>query len=96
VKAILSDVMPKAKKIFLLHERRETWRVRIAGKTRGFCLQCEAETVWLSGAEAAQFAGLTEREIFRLAETDSKIHFRENEAGILLVCEKSLPETGAG
>ena len=81
--------MPKAKKIFLLHERRETWRLRIAGKTSGFCPQCEAETVWLSGLQAAQFSGLSEREIFRLTE-NARIHFQDNKEGSLLVCQNSL------
>ena len=89
MKAILNDVMAKAKKIFLLHERRETWRVRVKSKTCGFCPQCEAETVWLTGTQATRFSGLTEREIFRLTE-NARVHFQENDEGLLLICRKSL------
>jgi hypothetical protein len=93
VKAILSDVMAKAKKIFLLCERRETWRVRLDQKRRGFCPSCNKETIWLTVAEAARFSASSEREIFRLAES-GKIHFRENETRILLICRKALEESG--
>ena len=81
--------MTKAKKILLLHERRETWRVRFDKNRRAFCRRCAAETVWLTGAQAARLSGLTEREIFRLADS-GKTHFAETGSGLLLICETSL------
>ncbi len=86
--------MPKAKKIFLLHERRETWRVRFGKTRREFCGQCQKETIWLTVAEAARVSDLSERAIFRFAE-DEKIHFKETDSGLLLVCGSSL-ETFCG
>ena len=82
--------MSKAKKLFLLHERRETWRLRISSpKQQGRCGQCGKEVEWLPAAAAALVLGITEREIFRLAERGS-IHFAESEAGSMLVCIGSL------
>lgn len=81
--------MPKAKKILLLQEKRETWRVRFVTGRRGFCPACETDTIWLNKSEAARFSSLTGRENFRLTE-NAQIHFRENDAGILLFCRKSL------
>lgn len=81
--------MSKAKKIFLLHERRETWRVRLEKMRRAFCEQCREETIWLTGAKAALIFDLSEREIFHLAENE-RIHFTESDSKLLLVCERSL------
>lgn len=81
--------MPKSKKFFLLHERRETWRVRFEKKRHAFCEKCQGETIWLTCAEAALASGSSEREIFRLAENAS-IHFAETGSGLLLVCDCSL------
>ena len=78
--------MAKAKKLFLLHEKRETWRVRIHRKMRyAMCPECQKEVAWLTCAEAAGNLGLTEREVFRLAE-QGEIHSAESDEGRLLVC----------
>ena len=78
--------MAKAKKLFLLREKRETWRVRIDNKLRyGMCPDCQEEVRWLTCAGAAKELGLREREVFRLAEK-AEIHFAESEDGRLLIC----------
>ena len=85
--------MAKAKKLFLLREKRETWRVRIDKKVRSaLCPECQQEVAWVTCAEAARNLGLTEREVFRLAE-QGEIHFAESDEGRLLVCRFSLDQS---
>ena len=43
--------------------------------------------------EAAALAGLTAREVYRLAEAGS-IHFAETADGLLLICPRLLPLRG--
>lgn len=88
----LSNVMGKAKKLFLLREKREIWRVRIGKKVHtAMCPECRQEVHWLSGAEAAKVSDLPLGEIFRLAER-GEIHFAESDVGLLVVCQRSLGE----
>jgi hypothetical protein len=82
--------MAKARKIFLLRERRETWRMRTSRETcRARCPNCNEVVGWLTVAEAARTARLTELEVFRLAENGG-IHYAESEAGSLFICGRSL------
>lgn len=82
--------MSGAKKIFVLHEHRETLRLRVSRKRRrGVCPQCLREVEWLTAVEAAQFLGVSEREVFRLVENDN-VHFLEVELESLLICRRSL------
>lgn len=81
--------MPKEKKFFLLHERRETWRIRLEKNRRGFCEPCLEETAWLTAAEAASISDLSEREIYRLAE-NGRLHFAESDTRLLFFCRRSL------
>ena len=84
--------MAKAKKLFLLHEKRETWRVRIDEKLRyAMCPECQEEGTWLTCAEAAKVSDFSEREVLRLAES-GQIHCAESEAGLLVVCRRSLDQ----
>ena len=85
----LADAMSKAKKLFLVRERRETWRFRIEKSRYGYCDQCENETVWLTVVEAAQIAGITDREVFQLANT-TRIHHMESDSGAFMICDRSL------
>jgi hypothetical protein len=86
--------MAKAKKILLLTERREIFRLRISRQHgRQVCPVCEEEVGWLTGAEAAKLSNRSEREIFRLAE-NSGLHFAESEDGLLMVCGRSLGSSG--
>ena len=85
--------MAKAKKLFLLREKRETWRVRIDKKVHfAMCPECREEVTWLTCAEAARVSDLSERDVFRLTER-REIHFAESEAGSLRVCVRSLERT---
>ena len=82
--------MPKAKKLFLLHESRETWRLRLSSPApRGTCTKCGEIVDWLPAVVAALAFGMTEREVFRQAEEGS-IHFAESASGTMLVCVCSL------
>ena len=81
--------MSKSKKLFLVREKRETWRVRLEKNRCGFCDRCATETVWLTVAEAAQIAGITDREMFQLADTP-KIHHMESDSGAFMICDRSL------
>ena len=81
--------MSKAKKLFLVREKRETWRVRLKKNRYGFCDQCAKETVWLTVAEAARIAGISDREMFQLADR-AKIHHMDFDSGALMICDRSL------
>lgn len=60
-----------------------------AAINRVVCHLCEGKIPMLTSAEAAQFAGITSRQIFRLVET-GQLHFRETPDGLLLICFDSL------
>ena len=86
----LAEAMARAKKILLLHERRETLRLRFKRTQRsGRCAYCDAEVEWFTPLEAAEFLSLTEREVFRLVEA-GRFHLFESEVQSLLVCRRSL------
>ena len=85
--------MPKAKKIFLLNERRETWRIKLERSQKGFCERCGDEVVWLTARGSMQILKLSEREVVRLAE-QHVVHSLEDEAGFLLICRRSLQGFG--
>jgi hypothetical protein len=82
--------MAKAKTFLLLRERRETWRLRTKStQYLAACPECGEEVEWLTATSAAQATELTEREVFRLAES-GRIHFAESGSGQFLVCSRSL------
>lgn len=86
--------MPRAKKILLLHERRETVRLRLKRThCSGWCGHCVAEVEWFPTLEAAEFLNVSEREVFRLVEA-SRIHFLEADLYSLLICRRSLEGFG--
>ena len=86
--------MARAKKILLLHERRETVRLRFKRtQCSGWCAHCEAEVEWFPALEAAEFLSVSEREVFRLVEA-SRIHFLEFDLLSLLICRRSLEGLG--
>ena len=85
--------MSKAKKIFLLNERRETWRIRLRGQQKGYCPGCDQEVWWLTARASVEVLNMTEREVVRLAESDA-IHSREDGAGFLFICQVSLERFG--
>ena len=65
---------------------------------QGWCEGCSATVKMMGPEEAAAFAGLSQRAIFRLIES-SQLHFTETPDGGLLICVNSLlekPKTWAG
>lgn len=79
----------------MLHERRETWRLRTGKGRRAACPDCRKEAEWLTVSEAAHITGLSERAIFLLVE-NSEVHFAEAEDGVLLICLSSLRAINTG
>ena len=80
--------MAKAKKLFLLRERRETWRLRINRRhRREMCPQCKQEVDWLTIDEAELLS--SELNVSGFAEAGS-VHLGEMESGLLLVCGRSF------
>lgn len=60
---------------------------------KGWCHLCNEEVRMLRPEEAATVAGVTARTIYRWVEA-GKIHFKETDAGFLLVCFNSLTASG--
>lgn len=83
--------MPQAKKIFLVHERHETWRLRFKRSVYAACADCGDEVGWITVAEAARSSGLSEVEVFNRAG-EMRLHSIEDDEGRLLICERSLTE----
>lgn len=76
--------MPKTKKTLVLHERRESWRVRWTTTRESFCHSCQADTTWLTD-EAVALSGLD----IVSPLIDREIHVK-NVTGELLICRVSL------
>jgi len=53
------------------------------------CDLCKGSVPMLTVSEAAQVAGTSSRQIFRLVEA-GQLHFRETGTGLLVVCFNSL------
>ncbi|MGB7068148.1 MAG: hypothetical protein WBD22_01520 [Pyrinomonadaceae bacterium] len=71
-------------------ETEKFMTIRISGEKRHeFCETCARRAPMLTVTEAAQFAGINSRAIFRLIEA-GEVHFRETATNLLLVCFDSL------
>jgi hypothetical protein len=55
------------------------------------CPDCEGHEVMIAAESAASVFGFSRREIYRMVEART-VHFLENEAGVLFVCQRSLDE----
>jgi hypothetical protein len=55
------------------------------------CPDCEGHEVMIAAESAASVFGFSRREIYRMVEAGT-VHFLENEAGVLFVCQRSLDE----
>lgn len=53
------------------------------------CPECEGDEVMIPAESAASVFGFSRRQIYRMVEA-GEVHFYENEAGFLFVCQKSL------
>jgi hypothetical protein len=87
--ASLADAMRKTKKILYLHERRETWRVRIDGKAHGAeSTDCREEAH--RSTAATEGSRSSEDDVFRLADRQ----FEDSESREILICIRSFTEEG--
>jgi excisionase family DNA binding protein len=59
------------------------------------CADCGGEVLMVTPEEAALAVGVSARTIYRWVE-EGKIHFRENAAGALVVCPRSILEQVRG
>lgn len=63
-----------------------------------YCRHCRKQTRMVAANEAAMFAGLSARELYRLVE-EGRLHFVEDRGGMVFVCSeslKSLRDSGVG
>ena len=81
--------MSKAKKIFLVNERRETWRITMRGQRTAYCPDCDARVEWLSTRDSMRLLDTTELAIVKLAGGDA-VHSQEDDRGFLFFCRASL------
>ncbi len=86
--------MSRRRRTEITVETHRMLRVRLsARRARLFCPGCSGEVEMVSAAEAGAALGLTEREVFRLAEA-GLLHAAETPDGRLHVCLNS-PTSGA-
>ena len=81
--------MPKAKKILLLNERRETWRITMRGQRTAYCPDCDAKVEWLSTRESMRLLDTTELAVIKLVGS-AAAHSQEDDRGFLFFCKASL------
>lgn len=84
-------MVAKRKKYLITTESHEVWVVRRNGvkAIRGFCLECEKEVEMMTLDSALNLSGISIRRLVHLAEK-GEIHFRENEAGNMFLCDLSI------
>ncbi len=70
-------------------EKHELTLIRLSRNTRFFCPDCQTETAHLTIFQAAKALAVSEKDIFRLADT-GQIHSIETEQGQLLICADSV------
>lgn len=80
--------MKTTRRTKLRFEKCELTLVRLSRNTRFVCADCRKEVIHLTVAQAANALGVSERTIFRLAESE-QIHSTETDAGQLLICAVS-------
>ncbi len=81
--------MRATRRLKIIAEKHELTVIRFASKESHYCQNCQAETQHLIVAEMAQVMKLSEREVFRLAESE-QIHSIETADGRLMVCIESI------
>jgi len=84
----------KKKTTIVTFESRERTMIHRARQSLiTWCDQCSAEVLMVTPNEAAFIAGTDARAIFRKVES-GQIHFIESANGALLICKRSLEQTG--
>lgn len=81
--------MGKAKKFFLLNERRETWRIKLQEQRTAYCSRCGSDVDWLSTHDAMLLLNITELATIKLTGT-ADVHSQEDDRGFLFFCKTSL------
>jgi hypothetical protein len=77
-------------------ETEEVLLVKWAGRSRtGWCVECQEEVRLVTADEAAMWAGVSSRAMYRQVE-ESRVHFAETPEGWLLICLKSVGEGSVG
>jgi hypothetical protein len=69
-------------------EKHEIKLVRFGQETMLFCQNCQTETIHLPIAEIAKMLAVSEKAVFRLAESE-KLHSTETRKGQLFICAAS-------
>lgn len=84
-------MVAKRKRYLITSESHEIFIVRRNGnKTiRGFCPECQNEVEMLTLDSALNLSGISVRQLVNLAER-GRLHFRENEAGNMFLCDFSI------
>jgi len=78
-----TEITIERRRIVLLSKRRPV--------APAWCDGCAAQVKMVSPEEAALFAGVSSRTIYRRVET-GQLHFMETQQGLLLICANSLSE----
>lgn len=70
-------------------EKHELTLIRLNRKARVFCRICRAETSHLTVSQMAKIFAISEKTVFRLAES-GEFHSTETADGTLLICADSV------
>lgn len=90
----VAEAMVKAKKLFLLNERRETWRIKLPDRPIGPCSECGTDVEWLTTHDAMPLVGLNELSVLKLIGI-ADVHSYEDDRGFLFFCKASLERFAA-
>lgn len=83
--------MKKKRRTEIHLEIEEAVAIRTRTLLLAYCQQCRKQSRMIAANEAAVMARLSAREIYRLAE-NSRLHFVEDQRGLLYVCVESLQQ----
>ncbi len=62
---------------------------RVNDEVRSLCIDCNAETDWLTAEQTVVVTGLSARALFRQVEKGT-LHHKESPEGFLFICAQSL------
>ncbi len=81
--------MMATKRLKIKLEKHEVKVIRFGRNQKLFCQNCQTETQHLTVAQTAQVLKLSERVVFRIAESE-QIHSTETADGKLMICAESV------
>jgi len=70
-------------------DKRRVLLLQTGAPSYAWCVECGAQVAMLSVDEAAMFAEVTSRAIYRQVES-GKVHYNETPRGLLRICANSL------